>query len=73
MIVPTLAALVIVELVDVPASLMVPPLSETAFAPNDSSSPAEVAALPAAIVSENTNSLLPVPEHMTMYGLLVGH
>jgi len=38
--VPTPAALVIVELVDVPASLIVPPLSETAFAPNDSSSPA---------------------------------
>ena len=60
--VPIEATLVIVDAVFVPLSLIVPPLSAVAFAPIDSTSPSSVAALPAAIVSENTNSLVPVPE-----------
>ena len=60
--VPIEAALVIVELSLVPASLIVPLFNAIAFAPIDSTSSASVAALPAAIVSENTNSLVPVPE-----------
>ena len=60
--VPIEAALVIVELVDVPASLIVPLFKLIAFAPTTRTSFAFVAALFCAITSVNTNSLVPVPD-----------
>ena len=45
----------------VPLSLIVPLFNATAFAPIESTSPALVAALAAAIANVNTNSFEPVP------------
>ena len=61
--VPIALEFVIVALVvDVATSLIVPEFNAIALAPITRISPALVAALAAPIVSENTNSLVPVPE-----------
>ena len=59
--VPIAELFVIVALSEVPASLTVPLFNDIALAPIDKTSSASVAAFPAAIVNENTNSLVPVP------------
>ena len=60
--VPIAEEFVIVELVVVPASLIVPLFNAVAFAPITRMSPAFVAALAAAIVHLNTISFVPVPD-----------
>ena len=67
--VPIAPLLVIVELVLVPLSLIVPEFKFIALAPITNTSSAFVAALPAAIASVNTSSLVPVPD---AYGKLCG-
>jgi hypothetical protein len=67
--VPIAEELVIVELVDVPASLIVPLFKFIAFAPTVRISFAFVALLLCAITNVNTNSLVPVP---LAYGKLCG-
>ena len=52
----------IVETTEVPASLIVPPASAIGFAPTESTSPALVAALSAAIASANLISFEPEPD-----------
>ena len=59
--VPIAELLVIVALSVVPASLIVPEFNAIALVPTLNTSSAFVAALPAAIASENTSSLVPVP------------
>ncbi len=60
--VPIAELLVIVAFVEVPASLIVPEFKFIALAPITKTSSAFVAALAAPITSENTSSLVPVPE-----------
>ena len=60
--VPIAEELVIVELVDVPASLIVPLFKFIAFVPTVRTSFALVALAFCARTNVNTNSLVPVPE-----------
>ena len=59
--VPIAPLFVIVALPPPAVSTIVPPFNEIAFAPILNSSPADVAAFPAAIASSNTSSLVVEP------------